>query len=121
MEVVDMLVLFLSMVSVGFIFMTMRRFIAKKREMAPAGGRLARWTEPLRSREWRRYGLVLAAGKIDGLALLAGNVVYFKPVLVGPRVDAADAVLAGHGIREPADTGWGIVAAVHVGGSRSSL
>ena len=37
--------LFLSMAAVSFIFMTMRRFIAKKREFAPSGGRLARWIQ----------------------------------------------------------------------------
>jgi len=58
--------LFLSMASICFIFMTMRRFIAKKREViAPAGGRLSRWMLRLKSKEWRRYGLVLAAGKMD--------------------------------------------------------
>src|SRR3984885_7112556 len=116
MEVVDMLVLFLSMVSVGFIFMTMRRFLGKKREMAPAGGRLARWTERLRSREWRRYGLVLAAGKIAGLALLAGVVYYFNPGLFGHKVFAADAVLRGNDIVNPVNTAWTLVAAFLVFG-----
>ena len=111
-----MLVLFLSMVSVGFIFMTMRRFLAKKRETAPAGGRLARWTERLRSREWRRYGLVLAAGKIAGLALLAGIVYYFNPGLFGHRVFAADAVLKGNDIVNTVNTAWTLVAAFLVFG-----
>ena len=54
--------LFLSMAAMTFIVLTMRRFIAKKREIiAPSGGRLARWAERLKSSEWRRYGLVLAA------------------------------------------------------------
>ena len=100
--------LFLSMAAMTFIVLTMRRFIAKKREIiAPAGGRLARWAELLKSAEWRRYGLVLAAGKLAGLAILAGAVYYFNPGLFGHKVFAADAVLKGNDIVNPVTTSHG--------------
>jgi hypothetical protein len=72
--------LFLSMAAMSFIFMTVRRFIAKKRAVASSSGRLSRWMLRLRSPEWRRYGVVLFAGKFAGLAILAGVVYYFNPV-----------------------------------------
>ena len=108
--------LFLSMAAVSFIFMTMRRFIAKKREFAPSGGRLARWIQRMKSPEWRRYGLVLFAGKFAGLALLAGAVYYFNPGLFGHKVFAADAVLKGNDIVNPVNTAWTLVAAFLVFG-----
>jgi hypothetical protein len=111
-----MAVLFLCMVSIGFIFMTMRRFIAKKRETAPTGGRLARWIQRLRSAEWRRYGLVLFAGKFAGLAVVAGAIYYFNPGLFGHKVFAADAVLKGNDIVNPVNTAWTLVAAFLVFG-----
>ena len=89
--------LFLSMAAMSFIFMTVRRFIARKRKVAPSGGRLSRWLLRLRSPEWRRYGVVLFAGKFAGLAILAGLVYYFNPGLFGHKVFAADAVLKGVG------------------------
>src|SRR5665213_634065 len=108
--------LFLSMAAVSFIFMTIRRFIAKKREFAPSGGRLARWIQRMKSPEWRRYGLVLFAGKFAGLALLAGAVYYFNPGLFGHKVFAADAVLKGNDIVNPVNTAWTLVAAFLVFG-----
>src|SRR5450631_584584 len=109
--------LFLTMASMCFILMTMRRFIAKKREIiAPAGGRLSRWMLRLKSKEWRRYGLVLAAGKMAGLAILAAGVYYFNPGLFGHKVFAADAVLKGNDIVNPVNTAWTLVAAFLVFG-----
>jgi Amt family ammonium transporter len=108
--------LFLSMVAMCFIFMTMRRFLAEKRKLAPAGGRLARWAERLKSREWRRYGLVLATGKLAGLAVLGGIIYYFNPGLFGHRVFAADAVLKGNDIVNPVNTAWTLIAAFLVFG-----
>jgi Amt family ammonium transporter len=108
--------LFLSLAAVTFIFMTLRRFIAKKQALAPAGGRLKRWTERLKSAEWRRYGLILAAGKMAGLALVAGIIFYFNPGLFGHKVFAADAVLTGNDIVNPVNTAWTLVAAFLVFG-----
>jgi len=109
--------LFLSMAAVCFIFMTMRRFIVQKRAvLVPAGGRLSRWMLRLKSPEWRRYGVVLFAGKFAGLALLAGVVYYFNPGLFGHKVFAADAVLRGNDIVNPVNTAWTLVAAFLVFG-----
>ncbi len=108
--------LFLTMAAACFIFMTMRRFIAKKRAVAPTGGRLARWAERLKNKEWQRYGLLLAGGKLAGLALLAGAVYYFNPGLFGHKVYAADAVLKGNDIVNPLNTVWTLIAAFLVFG-----
>src|SRR5260370_21859609 len=111
MGISSTLVLFLCMAATSFIFLTMRRFITKRREMATSGGRLSRWIQRLRSPEWRRYGLVLFAGKMAGLALVAGAVYYFNPGLLGHKVFAADAVLKGNDIVNPVNTAWTLVAA----------
>ncbi len=109
-------VLFLSMVAGSFMIMTMRRFYAKKQQLAPTGGRLARLRERMKSPEWRRYGVVLLAGKAAGLALVAGAVYYFNPGLFGHKVFAADAVLNGNDIVNPVNTMWTLVAAFLVFG-----
>ena len=109
-------VLFLSMVAGSFMIMTMRRFYAKKQQLAPTGGRLARLRERMKSPEWRRYGVVLLAGKAAGLALVAGAVYYFNPGLFGHKVFAADAVLKGNDIVNPVNTMWTLVAAFLVFG-----
>src|SRR5665213_1199070 len=108
--------LFLSMAAVSFIFMTMRRFIAKKRQFAPSGGRLARWIQRMKSPEWRRYGFVLFAGKFAGLAILAAAFYYFNPGLFGHKVFAADAVLKGNDVVNPINTAWTLIAAFLVFG-----
>ncbi|HEY4380910.1 MAG TPA: ammonium transporter [Acidobacteriaceae bacterium] len=109
--------LFLSMAAMSFIVLTMRRFILQKREvLAPKGGRLSRWMQRLRSPEWRRYGVVLAAGKLAGLAVLAGVVYYFNPGLFGHKVFAADATVKASDIVNPLNTVWTLVAAFLVFG-----
>jgi Amt family ammonium transporter len=109
--------LFLTMAAAVFIIMTMRRFIADKRAViAPSGGRLSRWMQRLKSPEWRRYGVVLFAGKFAGLALLAAVVYYFDPGLFGHKVFAADPVLRGNDIVNPVNTAWTLVAAFLVFG-----
>jgi Amt family ammonium transporter len=116
MRISPTLTLFLSLAAVTFIFMTLRRFIAQRQAVALPGGRLKRWTERLKSREWRRYGFVLAAGKLAGLALVAGIIFYFNPGLFGHKVFAADAVLTGNDIVNPVNTAWTLVAAFLVFG-----
>jgi Amt family ammonium transporter len=108
--------LFLSLAAATFIFMTLRRFIAKKQAVAPAGSRLKRWGERLKSSEWRRYGFLLAIGKLAGLAAVAGVIYYFNPGLFGHKVFAADAVLTGNDIVNPVNTAWTLVAAFLVFG-----
>ena len=110
------LLVFLCMASLSFMLMTLRRFYQKKQQLNPGGTRLARWKERLNSPEWRQYGAVLLAGKVAGLAILAGVVYYFNPGLFGHRVFAADAVLKGNDIVNPVNTMWTLVAAFLVFG-----
>ena len=109
--------LFLSMVAMTFIIMTMRRYLAGKRQQpAYVPGRLARLGKRLRDPQWRQYGAVLFAGKIAGLALVAVAVYYFNPGLFGHNVFAADPVLRGNDIVNPVNTAWTLVAAFLVFG-----
>jgi Amt family ammonium transporter len=109
--------LFLSMVAMTFIIMTMRRYLAGKRQQpAYVPGRLARLGQRLRDPQWRQYGAVLFAGKIAGLALVAVAVYYFNPGLFGHNVFAADPVLRGNDIVNPVNTAWTLVAAFLVFG-----
>ena len=109
------LLVFLCMASLTFMLMTVRRFYQKK-QLKPVGARLARWKQRLNSPEWRRYGALLLAGKVAGLAVLAGVVYYFNPGLFGYRVFAADTVLRGNDIVNPVNTMWTLVAAFLVFG-----
>ncbi|HEV2618430.1 MAG TPA: ammonium transporter [Acidobacteriaceae bacterium] len=109
--------LFLSMVAMTFIIMTMRRYLAGRRQQpAYVPGRLARLGQRLRDPQWRKYGVVLFAGKIVGLALVAASVYYFNPGLFGHKVFAADAVLRGNDIVNPVNTAWTLIAAFLVFG-----
>lgn len=109
--------LFLSMVAMTFIIMTMRRYLAGKRQHpAYTPGRLARLGQRLRDPKWRQYGAVLFAGKIAGIALVAVAVYYFNPGLFGHKVFAADPVLRGNDIVNPINTVWTLVAAFLVFG-----
>jgi Amt family ammonium transporter len=104
------------MIAVNFLFMAVRRFFARRKGVAVQKGRLSRLRERLRSPEWRRYGVVLLAGKMAGLALLLGCVYFFNPGLLGHRVFAADAVLKGNDIVNPVNTAWTLIAAFLVFG-----
>ena len=108
--------LFLSLVAMSFIVMTVRRYIAQRRQIVHTPGRFARLMERLRSPEWRKYGAVLFAGKIAGLAALAVIVYYFNPGLFGHKVFAADPSLKGNDIVNPINTVWTLVAAFLVFG-----
>ena len=110
------LVVFLCMASLSFMLMTMRRFFQKKRQFVPSGGRLQRWKQKLNSPEWRRYGVLLFAGKMAGLAILAGAAYYFNPGLLGHRVFAADSTVKATDIVNPLNTVWTLVAAFLVFG-----
>ena len=110
-------VIFLCMASCSFMLMTLRRFYQKKQRTAPeASSRLARWKQRLNNPEWRRYGALLFAGKMAGLAILAGAVYYFNPGLFGHRVFAADATVKASDIVNPVNTTWTLVAAFLVFG-----
>ena len=116
MSISATLVVFLCIASISFVLMTVRRFYQKKQQLVLAGGRLKRWRQRLNSPEWRRYGAVLLAGKMAGLAILAGAVYYFNPGLFGHRVFAADSMLKAADIVNPLNTMWTLVAAFLVFG-----
>jgi ammonium transporter, Amt family len=109
--------LFLSLVAMTFIVMTMKRYLAARRQQpAYKPGRLARLRQRLNDPQWRKYGAVLMVGKIAGMAALAAVVYYFNPGLFGHRVLAADPSLKGNDIVNPINTVWTLVAAFLVFG-----
>ena len=109
--------IFLTSVAAIFIAMTMRRYIAaRKLQPAYVPGKLARLRKRLRDPKWRKYGAVLFAGKLAGLAALAAVIYYFNPGLFGHRVFAADPSLKGNDIVNPINTVWTLVAAFLVFG-----
>ena len=116
MSISSTVTLFLSLVAMSFIVMTVRRYIAQRRQIVHTPGRFARLMERLRSPEWRKYGALLFAGKIAGLAALAVVVYYFNPGLFGHKVFAADPSLKGNDIVNPINTVWTLVAAFLVFG-----
>ena len=110
------LVLFLSIITLNFAALSLRRFFARRRGAVMAKGRIARLIERLKNPDWRRYGLVLFGGKLAGLALVVAAAFYFEPGLFGHRVFAADAVLKGNDIVNPVNTAWTLIAAFLVFG-----
>jgi ammonium transporter, Amt family len=108
-------VLFIGIVILSLFLLTMRRLRAKNRSV-PRAGKLARFRERLRSPEWRRYGMVVLAGKVIGIAALVGVTYLFNPDLLGFKVFAADPVLKGNDIVNPINTVWTLVAAFLVFG-----
>src|SRR5882757_1075405 len=109
------LILFLSLVVFAFVFLTARRARAKKRGPS-SGGKFARLLERLRSPEWRRYGMVVLAGKVIGIGMLLGITYLINPDLLGFKVFAADPVLKGNDIVNPINTVWTLIAAFLVFG-----
>ena len=78
--------------------------------------KITRLRERLGSHEWRRYGMLVAAGKLAGLALVALAVWFITPELMGSRAFAADPVLKGNDIVNPINTVWTLIAAFLVFG-----
>ena len=72
--------------------------------------------ERLASAEWRRYGMVMLAGKLIGVGALVGATYLINPDLLGFKVFAADPVLKGNDIVNPINTVWTLVAAFLVFG-----
>jgi Amt family ammonium transporter len=70
----------------------------------------------LRDAEWRRYGALLAAGKLAGIALLLVGIAFMNPGLLGMNALAADPQLKGNDIVNPINTVWTLVAAFLVFG-----
>lgn len=110
------LVLFLSIIALNFAALSLRRYFARRRGAAMPHSKVSRLIERLKSREWRRYGLILFGGKLAGLALVVAAAFYFEPGLFGHRVFAADAVLKGNDIVNPVNTAWTLIAAFLVFG-----
>ena len=70
----------------------------------------------LHDSEWRRYGALLMAGKLSGIALLLMAMYFINPALLGSRAFAADPVLKGNDIVNPINTVWTLIAAFLVFG-----
>jgi Amt family ammonium transporter len=78
--------------------------------------KLLRLRQRLSDGEWRRYGLLLLAGKFTAIGLLFVAIVFINPSLFGFRSFAADPTLKGNDIVNPVNTAWTLVAAFLVFG-----
>jgi Amt family ammonium transporter len=79
--------------------------------------RFSRLQLRLHDPEWRRYGMLLLAGKMVGVGLLLLGIVALFPDLFGfGKVLAADAEVKGSDIINPLNTVWTLVAAFLVFG-----
>src|SRR3954453_3912008 len=76
----------------------------------------ARLRARLQSPEWRRYGTLLAIGKLTGIALLVMAAGFINPGLLGLSTFAADPTLKGNDIVNPVNTMWTLIAAFLVFG-----
>src|SRR4051812_19610195 len=99
----------------SFMLLTTRRLHAKDRVVAGTG-KLGRFRERIKDPKWRRYGLLLLAGKVAGLAILAGGAYLFNPELFGLRVFAADPTIKANDVVNPLNTVWTLIAAFLVFG-----
>ena len=107
------LTVFLSIFAIAFLVLTARRTFRKKERST---GKLARLNKRLRTPEWRRYGMLLLAGKVGGIALLVFATYLINPDLLGFKVFAADPSLKGNDIVNPINTVWTLIAAFLVFG-----
>src|SRR4051794_284544 len=106
-------IVFISVFVLAFLALTGHRRL-KGKGTAKRG--MAHWKQRLQSPEWRRYGMLLMAGKLAGIGLLVLGTYFFNPNLLGFRVFAADAALKGNDIVNPINTVWTLVAAFLVFG-----
>ena len=72
--------------------------------------KLSRFGGRMRDPEWRRYGRLLFAGKLLGIAVLIGGVL-LVPELIGWTALAANVDLKGNDIVNPLNTVWVLLAA----------
>ena len=77
--------------------------------------KISRLGERLHNPEWRRYGYLMAAGKLLGIALVFG-VMFFAASILGKDVLAADPVVKANDIINPINTLWTLLAAFLVFG-----
>src|SRR5262249_12407133 len=83
--------------------------------------KLARLRQRLRDPEWRKYGYLLMAGKLIGIAMLFG-VMYLVSTAIGKSAYAADAPpLTGSAIVNPLHTVWTLIAAFLVFGMQAGF
>src|SRR5947209_8187241 len=81
-------------------------------------GKIHRLRNRLRDPEWRRYGTLLLAGKLTGLALVLLGIMFVNPSLLGfgALAQAAEPALKGNDIVNPINTVWTLIAAFLVFG-----
>jgi Amt family ammonium transporter len=83
--------------------------------------RIARMRERFRDAEWRRYGYVLFAGKMLGIATVIGATMLVA-TMIGSEVRADDApALTGNAIVNPINTVWTLLAAFLVFGMQAGF
>ncbi len=115
-------VLFFGLIGSIFLLLTAKRLIGRKtrsqrvRRAEPKAPLLVRLRERVGNADWRRYGALLFAGKVAGLAILLGAVYWVNPGLFGHRVFAADATVQAASIVNPINTVWTLIAAFLVFG-----
>jgi len=110
--------IFCTVFALAFSALCIRRRLARRtrRTAVPVANRMARLWQRLRAPEWRKYGVLLFAGKLAGLAALLGVTYLINPDLFGLKVFAADPALKGNDIVNPINTVWTLVAAFLVFG-----
>src|SRR5258705_13372587 len=86
-------------------------------------GKIHRLRNRLRDPEWRRYGTLLLAGKLTGLALVLLGIMFVNPSLLGfgALAQAAEPALKGNDIVNPINTVWTLVAAFLVFGMQAGF
>jgi Amt family ammonium transporter len=114
-------VLFLGLIASTFLLLTVKRFMVRRnrnpqRIAPPQAPLLTRLRERMANPDWRRYGALLFAGKVAGLAILLGTIYWVNPGLFGHRVFAADATVKAADIVNPVNTAWTLIAAFLVFG-----
>jgi ammonium transporter, Amt family len=109
--------IFFVVLAITFLLLTARRLSRKKLSRSHTSpGKVRQVINRLRTPEWRRYGILLLAGKLAGIALLVFAAYLSNPGLLGFRVFAADPTLKGNDIVSPINTLWTLVAAFLVFG-----
>jgi Amt family ammonium transporter len=104
------------------VLLAAKKLMTRKRRAAhPAiakakGSMLFRLRERMGNAEWRRYGALMLAGKMAGLALLLAGICWFDPGLMGRSVMAAETTVKAADVVNPLNTAWTLIAAFLVFG-----
>ena len=110
------ILVFVSIFAAVFGLLAMRRVRKGQSEGKVAAGKLQRLIARLQTPEWRKYGVLLLAGKGAGLAALLLVIYVFNPDLLGFKVFAADPTIKGNDLVSPINTVWTLIAAFLVFG-----